>query len=188
MAQIDVLYIDHQVFHGLCGITGNNLVYQKRIFWHTALSAGSDTPTVLCCLRLHRTSVLAAVCMGAASLLLQVCYLPLAVVEDQGGGSDLRGLAFLPALEAVESALARLKQGFLQSVQPLHQRRRVLVVGVLGGVHVPSEAADKRLEWGGQRQEIRREKWCQWTITITTDNNRVLMRVSNSINWLYVLR
>lgn len=83
--------------------------------------------------------------LPASVSLLHVRYLPLAVVKNQGGGGDLRGLAFLPALEAVESALARPEQGFLQSVQALHQRRRVLVVGILGGIHVPSEPADKRL-------------------------------------------
>lgn len=44
--------------------------------------------------------------LPASVSLLHVRYLPLAVVKNQGGGGDLRGLAFLPALEAVESALA----------------------------------------------------------------------------------
>lgn len=142
MDEIDVLHVDQQVLRGLCGITGNNLYQNESLDTCALLQA----QTVLCCLRLYRTSALAGVCMEAASSLLQIRYLPLAVVEDQGGSGDLRGLAFLPALEAVESALARLEQAFLQSVQPLHQCRRVLVVGVLGGVHVPSEATDERLE------------------------------------------
>lgn len=36
---------------------------------------------------------------------LHVSHLPLAVVENQTGGGELRGLALLPALEAVEAAL-----------------------------------------------------------------------------------
>lgn len=76
---------------------------------------------------------------------LHVYDLPLAVVEDQAGGGEVRGETLLPALEAVQAALSRLEQRLLQTVQTLHHRRRVLVVGVLGGVHVPPEPTDERL-------------------------------------------
>lgn len=82
--------------------------------------AGSDISVVLCCLYLYSTSALASVCIWAPSSLLYIRYFPLAVVKNQGGGGDLRGLAFLPALEAVESTLAWPEQGFFQSVQALH--------------------------------------------------------------------
>lgn len=51
---------------------------------------------------------------------LNVCHLPLAVVDDQAGGGQLRGATLLPALEAIQTALARPEQGFLQTVQTLH--------------------------------------------------------------------
>lgn len=80
-----------------------------------------------------------------ASSRLQVRYLPLAVVEDQAGGSELGRPSFLPALEAIQSALSGPEEHFLQTVQTLHQRWRVFIVGVLGGVHGPPEPSDERL-------------------------------------------
>lgn len=67
-------------------------------------------------------------------------------------------MALLPALEAVESALPRPEQSFLQTVQTLHQRRRVLVVGILGGVHGPSEPTDERLVEGKCQRDMRGER------------------------------
>lgn len=78
--------------------------------------------------------------------MLHISHLPLAIVEDQTGGSEVGGLALLPALEAVEAALPRPKKSLLQTVQTFHQRRRVLVVGILRGVHGPSEPPDERLD------------------------------------------
>lgn len=82
-------------------------------------------------------------------LLLNISDLPLAVVEHQAGGGELGGPPLLPALEAVQAALAGPEQRPLQAVQALHERRRVLVVGVLGRVHGPPEAPDEGLH-GGQ--------------------------------------
>lgn len=77
---------------------------------------------------------------------LYISDLPLAVVENKTGGSELRGLTLLPALETVQPTLPRPKQAFLQTVQTLHQRRHVLVVGILGRVHCPSEPTNECLE------------------------------------------
>lgn len=83
-----------------------------------------------------------------AGSLLQVSYLPLAVIENQTGGGELWCLALLPTLKAIEATLPWPEQSFLQTVQALHQCRRVFVVGILGGVHGPSEPTDERL--GGE--------------------------------------
>lgn len=82
---------------------------------------------------------------------LDIHHLSLAVVEDQTGGGQLSSLTFLPALESIQSTLSWFKKTFFQTVQPLHQSRRVLVVGVLRGVHGPSEATDESLEKWDQR-------------------------------------
>lgn len=76
---------------------------------------------------------------------LQVCDLPLAVVGHQAGRGQLGGSALLPQLEGVEAALTCPEQRPLQAVQPLHQRRCVLIVRVLGRVHGAAEAADEGL-------------------------------------------
>lgn len=57
----------------------------------------------------------------------------------------MRGLAFFPLLETIESTLSCLKQAPLQAVQTLHQGRRVFIVGILGRVHGPAETANKSL-------------------------------------------
>lgn len=129
------------------------------------LSPGSDVAVVFRRLYLYKVLVPESLCERIRpSSRVHVRYLPLAVVENQAGGGELRGLAFLPALEAVESALPWPEQGFLQRVQTLHQRSRVLVVGVLGGVHGPSEAADKRLGGVSRQHEMRREIEHIWGI------------------------
>lgn len=90
---------------------------------------------------------------------MQVGDLPFAVVEDQAGGGERGRLTLLPALEAVEAALARPEQSFLQTVQTLHQRRRVLVVGILRRVHDPPETSDERLKEGRHQGLINLRKY-----------------------------
>ncbi len=83
---------------------------------------------------------------GTLRSVLHIGHLPLAVVKNKTGGGELGGLTLLPALEAVEAALPWLEQNLLQTVQTLHQRRRVLIVGILGGVHGPSEPTNESLD------------------------------------------
>ncbi|MED6268613.1 hypothetical protein CHARACLAT_024215 [Characodon lateralis] len=87
---------------------------------------------------------------------LNIDKLPLTVVENQAGGSELRGLTLLPALEAVQAILTRPEQNLLQAVQASHQHRCVFIVGILGGVHCSSKAADKCLE-GGHCEKVMTE-------------------------------
>lgn len=84
---------------------------------------------------------------------LNIDELPLAVVQDQAGGCELRGLTLLPALKAVQAVLTGPEQNLLQAVQPSHQSRCVFIVGILRRVHRSSKAADERLE-GGQSKKV----------------------------------
>lgn len=78
-------------------------------------------------------------------LTIHFCELPFPVVLHQTGSCDLRSLSLFPALEVIQAFLAHLKESPFQLIQACHQRRRVLVVGVLRGVHDAAETGNERL-------------------------------------------
>lgn len=78
-------------------------------------------------------------------LTIHFCKLSFPIVLHQTGSCDLRSLSLFPALEVIQPFLAHLKESSFHLIQASHQRRRVLVVGVLGGVHDAAETGNERL-------------------------------------------
>lgn len=79
-------------------------------------------------------------------LTIHFCELSFPVVLHQTGSCDLRSLSLFPALEVIQAFLAHLKESPFQLIQPCHQSRCVLIVGILRGVHDAAETGNERLK------------------------------------------